>query len=133
MSRGVPAPGDTGSFPPAAAARSGLGLPRRRAALASWKHALLVTARAEVAPLAGEGEPVALPADFVRARLARAVHAASRPRSPALRAGGSLLLWFALRSHSGRNARTTGPRHRNPIRESNGKSRSTAGMERTLK
>jgi hypothetical protein len=107
--------------------------PPRRAALASCKHALLVTARAEVAPLAGEGEPVVVPAGSTRARLARSVDAASRRRSTVLCAGGSPLLWFALRSHSGRNARTTGSRHRNPVRESNGESKSTAGIERTLK
>jgi len=111
----VPAPRDTAPFPPATAARSRPGLPPQRAALVSWKHALLVTARTEVA------------------RLARAVHAASRRRSTVLHAGGSPLLWFALRSHSGRNARTTGPRRRNPIRESDGNFRSTAGIEGTLK
>ena len=85
---------------------------------------------AACAVCAGDGAPVA--AGNARARLARAVHAASRCHSTVLRAGGSPRLGFALRSHSGRNARTTGPRQRNPIRESNGKSRSTAAMERTL-
>jgi hypothetical protein len=54
-------------------------------------------------------------------------------RSTVLHGAGSPLLWFALRSHSGRNARTIGPQHRDPVLDSGRKSKSTAGMERTLK
>ena len=68
-----------------------------------------------------------------RSRVASVVHTASRRRSTILRAGGSPLPWFALRSHPGRNARTTDPRHRIPAGESKGESRSTAVIERTLK
>ena len=57
--------------------------------------------------------------------VAGAVYGAAPWRTVALRAGLPLP-WFALRSHPGRNARTTGPRHRDPAGESTIGFRSTA-------
>jgi len=57
--------------------------------------------------------------------------ARGQQRSTVLRADGSPLPWFALPSHPRRNARIARPWHRNPARESKGKSRSTAEIERT--
>src|SRR5450830_1438999 len=57
----------------------------------AFRHAPRPARGANAAPLE-ECEPVVVPAGIARARLARAVHAASRRRSTVLHAGGSLLL-----------------------------------------